>query len=78
MLGIAEAIGQIARIFANKTDGDNAIKMHQVKDYKDTDTAMNAAEKHIFAIDSYLNDKISEKQMTYLHKKYKKIFFDNN
>ena len=75
---ISNAVAQVARIFANKSDGDNAIKIKQVKDCRDADRAMEAAEKHMLNTMSFLNNKISLKQFTYLHDKYSERFFKYN
>ena len=76
--GITNLLSQVARIFANKTDGDNAIKINQVKNYRDTDRAMEAAEKFIFSTASYLSGTINERQFKVLYKKYRERFFKYN
>jgi len=78
MFGIADAIAQVARIFANKTDGNNMQTLKTVKRYKDTDKAMEASEKHMFSVASFIDGKITLKQMTYLHRKYFDRFFKYN
>jgi len=78
MFGIADAIAQVARIFANKTDGSNMQTLETVKRYKDTDKAMEAAEKHMFSVASFVNGTVSKDQLERLHKKYFDRFFKYN
>ena len=79
MLGaFAQAIANIAKIFANKTDGENLQKLNIAKDYKDTEKAMEAAEKHMFAVGSFLDHNLDEDQLERLHKKYSKLYFRYN
>jgi len=76
--GIGKAIAAAFKFGEKAIDGDNNEKNFDLKDRKRTNTAMNAAEQHIFAVDSFINKSITVKQLDYLHKKYRKIFFANN
>ena len=75
---IAGAITQIFRVWGNKTDGDNVQKLDIVKQYRDTDKAMEAAEKFFFSATSYLDGKIERRQFKVLYNKYFKLFFKYN
>ena len=62
----------------NLTDADQKEKRYELKQEKQEDKAIDAAEKMFHGLGSFFNDKISKKQLRYLNKKYRKIFFDNN
>ena len=78
MFGIPAAITAIANLFNKGIDANNNEKNFDLKDRKKINKAMDAAEHHIFAVDSFFNKSISAKQLEFLHKKFRKIFFDNN
>ncbi len=81
MLGIGAAVQtlkEVATIIRLSKDGDNKDLLSDVARLKKYEKAMEAAEKMFFGMDSFFNRSISEKQLTIIYKKRRKVFFDNN
>jgi len=79
MIGaFAKIVQNITKIMSNKTDGANQAVLDNIREGRDTDKAMEAAEKHMFAVASYLSGDTDKDDLKKSHKKYSTRYFKYN
>ena len=72
------AISALFKFWTTVADPDKHKTAWDLANEKRTAKCMDAAESIIFAMDSFFNNNISKKQLQFIFKKHRQIYFKNN
>ena len=75
---IADACNMFLKVLNGQIDPDKRETAYELKDHKDTDKAMEAAETFFRVSRTYINKNISLYKFKLLLNKYEKLFFKYN
>lgn len=78
IVGAIKAIGEVFKFAGTLTDAQQRRDRYELLLDKKVQKALNAGETIIHGLDSFLAGTITEKQLRYIFRKHRRIFFAND